>query len=209
MHRLLQADPSKEKVKTVGDGIKLSSKEVVQEHNENILEGMSSIKDTMKTPRTGGQQSNPKIDASKNKGDKGHNKHKHKKSKVTFAQLLDKYQNKSEENDAYRSSNAKASRSPPRRKSKDQYWQEGNFNPTCSYHYFGSPMPMPWMPPYAHVDRYSSWDRYNIMAHSPSYSRPSHHYYAAPGRSTFSKQSYVQDRFNKKESVRSSRKRKR
>nr|XP_040243901.1 stress response protein NST1-like [Aegilops tauschii subsp. strangulata] len=89
-----------EKVKTTGDGIKLSSKEVVQEHNENILEGMSSIKDTMKTPMTGGQQSNPKIDASKTKGEKGHNKHKQKKSKVTFAQILDKYQKKSEENGA-------------------------------------------------------------------------------------------------------------
>ena len=148
LNRLLQDDSFKdEKVKTTGDGIKLSSKEVVQEHNENILEGMSSIEDTMKTPRTGGQQSNPKIDGRKTKGDKGRNKHKHKKSKVTFAQLLYKYQNKSEENGAYRSSNAKVSRSPPRRKSKDRYWQEDNFNATCSYLYFGSPMPMPWMPP--------------------------------------------------------------
>ena len=156
----------------------------------------------------GGQQSSPKIDASKTKGDKGRNKHKHKKSKVTFAQLLDKYQKKSEENGAYRPSNTKASRSPPRRKSKDRYWQEENFNATCSYPYFGPPMPMSWMPPYAHVDRYSSWDRYDTIAHSSSYSRPCHHYYAAPRRSTFSKQSYVQDRFNKKESVQSSRKKK-
>ena len=37
LHRLLQADPFKEKVKTAGDGIKVSSKLVVQEHNENIL----------------------------------------------------------------------------------------------------------------------------------------------------------------------------
>ena len=55
LNRLLQDDSFKdEKVKTTGDGIKLSSKKVVQEHNENILEGMSSIEDTMKTPRTGG-----------------------------------------------------------------------------------------------------------------------------------------------------------
>ena len=55
---------------------------------------------------------NPKIDASQDKGDKGRNKHKCKKSKVTFAQLLDKYQKKSEEKSAYRPTNAKASRSP-------------------------------------------------------------------------------------------------
>ena len=57
LNRLLQDDSFKdEKVKTTGDGIKLSSEEVVQEHNENILEGMSSIEDTMKMPRTGGNK---------------------------------------------------------------------------------------------------------------------------------------------------------
>ena len=54
LHRLLQADPFKEKVKVAGDEIKLSSKEVVQEHNKNILGGMSSIEVTVKMPRTGG-----------------------------------------------------------------------------------------------------------------------------------------------------------
>ena len=39
MHRLLQADPFKEKVKAACDGVKLSSKEVVQEHNEHKLGG--------------------------------------------------------------------------------------------------------------------------------------------------------------------------
>ena len=54
MHRLHQADSFKEKVKTAGDGIKLSRKEVVEEHNEHNLEGENSIEATMKTPRTGG-----------------------------------------------------------------------------------------------------------------------------------------------------------
>ena len=54
LHRLLQADPFKENVKAAGDGIKLSRKEVVEEHNEHNLEGESSIEATMKTPRTGG-----------------------------------------------------------------------------------------------------------------------------------------------------------
>ena len=38
LRRLLQADPFKEKVKVACDGIKLSSKEVVEEHNEHNLE---------------------------------------------------------------------------------------------------------------------------------------------------------------------------
>ena len=66
---------------------------------------------------------------------------------------------------------------------------------------------MPWMPPYAHIDPYPSWDRYDTRAHSPSYFRPSNQYYAAPRRSTF-EQSHVKDRFNHKESVQSSRKKK-
>ena len=63
------------------------------------------------------------------------------------------------------------------------------------------------MPPYAHVDLYPSWDMYDTRAHSPSCFRPSHQYYAAPRRSTF-EQSHVKDRFNHKESVQSSKKKK-
>ena len=74
LHRLLQADPFKEKVKTAGDGIELSSKEFVEEHNEHNLEGKNSIEATMETPRTGGQQANPTIDESKPKENKGRNK---------------------------------------------------------------------------------------------------------------------------------------
>mgnify|MGYP007017564297 FL=1 len=147
------------------------------------------------------------IDESKPKENKGRNKRKCKRSKITFAELLDKYQKKSEEKNAYRPNHAKKPRSPPRRKYEDRYWQSDNFNATYSYPYFGPPMPMPWMPPYAHIDPYPSWDRYDTRAHSPSYFRPSHQYYAAPRRSTF-EQSHVKDRFNHKESVQSSRKKK-
>ena len=65
LHRLLQADPFKENVKAAADGIKLSCKEVVEEHNEHNLEGKNSIEATMETPRTGGQQANPMIDETK------------------------------------------------------------------------------------------------------------------------------------------------
>ena len=54
LHWLLQVDPFKEKVKISGDEIKLSSKEVVEEHNEHNLEGENSIEATMRTLRTGG-----------------------------------------------------------------------------------------------------------------------------------------------------------
>jgi hypothetical protein len=103
LHRLLQANPFKhEKVKTTGEGIMLSSKQIIHEHNVDILECENSIKVKMKTPRTRGQQANPELDASKLKENKGRNKHERKKSKVTFAQLLDKYQKASEAKGAYR-----------------------------------------------------------------------------------------------------------
>ena len=147
LHRLLQADSFKEKVKTAGGGIKLSRRGVVEEHNEQNLEGENSVEATMKMPRTGGQQANSEVGASTTKESKGRGKHKGKKPKVTFAQLFQKYQKKSEEKSAYRPSSAKASRSPPRRKSEGRYWQSENFDATYSYPYFGPPMPMPWMPP--------------------------------------------------------------
>ena len=74
LHRLLQADLLKEKVKTAGDGIKLSNKEVVEEHNGHNLEGENSIEATMETSRTVGRQENPMINESKPKEIKGRNK---------------------------------------------------------------------------------------------------------------------------------------
>ena len=63
-------------------------------------------------------------DACSDKGDKGSDKHRRRKSKVTFAQLLEKYQKMSEAKRAYRPAEAKASKSPPERKSDDMDWQK-------------------------------------------------------------------------------------
>src|ERR1041385_3812650 len=63
LHRLLQADSFKDKkVKTAGDGIKLSRTQIIPERNNDILEGENSFKVTMKMPSIGAQQENPKID---------------------------------------------------------------------------------------------------------------------------------------------------
>src|ERR1041385_8124854 len=209
LHRLLQADSFEDKkVKTACDGIKLSSKQVIHEHNDDILEGGSSIKVPMKTPNTGGQQANSKIDARKTKESKGRGNCKGKKPKVTFAQLLEKYQKISEEKNAYRPSYSKASRSPPRRKTEDRYWQSDKFDTSYSYPYFGPPIPTSWIFPYAYMNQYPSRDMNNSRAHYPSYFEPSHQDYAAPRRSTFDERLHNKDRFNRKESVRSSRKKK-
>ena len=91
LHRLLQADPFKDdKVKTPGDGIKLSSKEIVQVCNEDIFKGGNSIKATMKTPSIGGSKKIQRL-IHANPKNKGQNKHQGKKSNITFTELLDKY----------------------------------------------------------------------------------------------------------------------
>ena len=54
------------------------------------------------------------INERKQKENKDRSKGKGNRSKITFAELLDKYQKKSEEKSAYRSSSLEASRSPPK-----------------------------------------------------------------------------------------------
>ena len=54
-----------EQVHMEGDGIKPTSKEIVHEHNGDILEGECSIKASPRTSNTGGQQEYSKIDACK------------------------------------------------------------------------------------------------------------------------------------------------
>ena len=85
-----------------------------------------------------------------------------------------------EEKNAYQPNNSKKSRSPPRHKSNDRYWQNENFNETYSYPYFAPPIPtMSWIPPYAYMNQYPPWDRYDTRAHYVSYFQSSHQEYAA------------------------------
>ena len=64
LRRLPLADScNDEQVHIEDDGIKPTSNEIVQEHNEDILEGEGSIKASPRTLSTGGQQENSQIDA--------------------------------------------------------------------------------------------------------------------------------------------------
>ena len=67
LHRLPLADScNDEQVHSEDDGIKPTSNEIVQEHNEDILEGEGSIKASPRTSSTGGQEQNSRIDACRN-----------------------------------------------------------------------------------------------------------------------------------------------
>ena len=140
-------DQIDKKVDTTSDRIELSSTPTICENDDDILEGEGSVKVTMKTPSTGGQQANPMIDDTIVKESKGRSKRKSRKPKVTFAQLLEKYQKINEAKSVYRPIVSNASRSPPRRKSKDRYWQRDNLDTSYSHPYCGLPIPVSWVPP--------------------------------------------------------------
>ena len=202
--RLSQADSSKgQQVHTNDDGVKSSSKDMVKKCINNNLEDGNSIKATMATSSTGGQQENSKTDARTVKESKGNGKHKGKKPKVTFAQLLEKYQKISEAKSAYRPSETKASKSPPRHKFEDKDWRRKMLSKQTPYPPFGPPMPMSWIPPPADYYSYQSWGKYKSRAHHPSYSKPPQQNYAAPRGSSFVQQPHAKDRLNQKVSVRS------
>ena len=128
-------------------------------------------------------------DACSDKGDKGSDKHRRRKSKVTFAQLLEKYQKMSEAKRACRPAEAKASKSPPRCKSEDHDWRKKKTNMPIPQTSFGSPMPKSSMPSHVGLYSFQSRDRYDSRAHHPSYAKSPRQVYATPGELTW--QPYV------------------
>ena len=147
------------------------------------------------------------IDESKPKEIKGRNKRKCKRSKITFAELLENIKRRVKRRMLISQIMQRIQDHPQGANMRIGIGKVRILMQHIHILFFGPPMPMSWMPPYAHIDPYSSWDRYDTRAHSPSYFRPSNQYYASLRRSTF-EQSHVKDRFNYKESVQSSRKKK-
>ena len=143
------------------DGDKSSSRSNVHIHKN--LEGGNSIKTTPRTSSTGGKLVNPKTDACRSDKPEGCDK-RGRKSKVTYAQLLEKYQKLSEAKSTCRPAK-KASESPPaRRKSKDRDWQKEKSSQKTPPPPFGPPMPKSQKLPYAGVYPHSSWGRHDPRA---------------------------------------------
>ena len=182
LNRLPQADSSKDgQVHNEADEIEPSSKEIRQDDNQvGNLEDGHSIKATAKTLNTGGQPQNLETDVGKVKENKGSNKHMRRKSKVTFAQLLEKYQRISEAKSAHRPADAKASKSSPGRNSEKPDWRKKQLDMPNPRTLFGPPMPKSSMPSQVGFYSYPSRDRYDSLAHHPSYTKSSRQLYTAP-----------------------------
>jgi hypothetical protein len=115
-------------------------------------------------------------------GGKDHVKHNGKKSKLTFAELLAKYQKDNEAKRANRSNDAKYSRLPPRHNYGKWNRQRKGFHSVTTYSPFEPSMPVSYAPYSTNAHPYSSWGWSNSSTHAPSYFRPYHVEYAAPRR---------------------------
>jgi hypothetical protein len=126
---------------------------------------------------------------------------KDKRSKVTFEQLLTKYHEQIKAKDVDQTGIAKPSRSPlkpskspPKRKSRNQNWRE-EFHVSATYPPFGPPIPMQYGSAPSHFHPYPSWGWYDSNAYSSSYFRPHNIEYSSHFDSDFEKRSYEKHRF--------------
>jgi hypothetical protein len=172
----------------------------------NLTHGMVTRKapDKRKTNQTGGARGHgaPGMPKCKYFGGEGRDKQKGKRPKVTFDQLLAKYHEQIKAKDVDQTSIAKPSRaplkpskSPPKRKSRNQDWRGEEFHASATYPPFGLPIPMQYGSAPSYFHPYPSWGWYDSNAYSFSYFRPHNLEYLAHFDSNFEKQSYDKDRF--------------
>src|SRR6185312_5637043 len=121
-----------------------------------------------------------KSECPKTNGGKDRCRHKGRKPKLSFDELLAKYLKENEAKRANRSNDVKSSRLPPKPKSRSWNWQKKNFYSAASFSPSEPSMPIPYAPHPTNFHRYSSWGRDDSWAHTPSYFKPYHVEYATP-----------------------------
>jgi hypothetical protein len=133
-------------------------------------------------------------------GGKDHVKHNDKRSKLTFDELLAKYQKDNEAKRASRSNKVKSSRLPPKHNSGNWNRQGKSFHAATTYSPFEPSMLVSYAPYPTSDHPHSSWGCSDSWTHTPSYFRPYHVEYAAPRQPSHARQSYVRsDRFEYKD----------
>ena len=113
-------------------------------------------------------------------GGKGQVEHNGKKLKLTFDELLAKYQKDNEAKRANQLNDAKSSRLPPKHNYGNWNRQRKSFQSASSYSPFESSMPVSYAPYSTSVHPYSPWEWSHAWVHTPSYFRPHHVEYAVP-----------------------------
>jgi hypothetical protein len=125
-------------------------------------------------------------------GGKDHVKHNGKKPKLTFAELLAKYQKDNEAKRTDRTNDVKYSRFPRRHNYGNWNQQRKGFHSATTYYPFEPSMPVSYAPYPTSDHPYSSWGWSDSWTHTPSYFRPYHVEYATPRRPSRASQPYVE-----------------
>ncbi|TVT97876.1 hypothetical protein EJB05_56855, partial [Eragrostis curvula] len=141
------------------------------------------------------------------KESKGRKKHKGKRPKLTFKELLAKYVKERDVKSACRPNDVKQSWSPPNCKYGGWNWREKEVPTAVPYPYFGLPMPMSHGPSSTGFHLYSSWRLDGSCAHAPSYYGPYNQRCTAQRKQMFERP-YIKDHFQRNNRSRAQEKKK-
>jgi len=155
----------------------------------DAIEQKESAKDS---PLKHVSQDGDKEDAHKVDGGKSHDKLKNRRPKLSFKELLAKYEKIAEANVTNRLKKVQSSKLPPKHKSQEWNWQGDRSHTAATYYPFERLISKSYVPQPAYFHSYSSWGRFDQEAHVPSYFNPQYVEYAAPRHSKRS--SYYKDR---------------
>ena len=143
-------------------------------------------------------QDGEKEDARKANGGKGHDKQRSRRPKLSFKELLAKYEKIAKTNVTNRPKKIQLSKLPPKQKSQEWNWQGEISHVAAVYSSFEQPIPMSYGPQPIDFHPYSSWGWFDNEAYVPSYFRLQYIEYAAPIHSERS--SSCKDRFDQNRS---------
>ena len=128
-------------------------------------------------------QDGEKDDARKANGGKGRDKQRSKRPKLSFEELLAKYEKIGEANVTKRPKKVHSSKLPPKRKSQEWNRQGDKPHTAVTYSPFMQPITMSYGPQPTYFYPYSSWGWFDEEAHVSPYLRLEYVEYAAPRHS--------------------------
>ena len=104
-------------------------------------------------------------DAHRADGGKGRDKESSRRPKLSFEELLAKYEKIGAANIANRSKKVQPSKLPPKHKSQEWNWQGDRYHTTATYSPFEQPITMSYGPQPVYFHPYSSWGWFDQEAH--------------------------------------------
>jgi hypothetical protein len=194
----LQIEDTKENnnVITISDGTRGQVKSLQLE--QKPIDPVEQEESTKDSPMEHVYQDEEKEDAHNVDGGKGHDKLKSRRPKLSFEELLAKYEKIGEANIANRSKKVQSSKLPQKHNSQEWNWQGNGSYAATTYYPFEQPILMYYGPQPTYFHPYSPWGWFDEGTHLLSYDRPQYIEYATPRYSE--KSSSYKDRFDQNRS---------